>query len=81
MLFLSSDISLCTNALLFMQIWWGSVNKKMSPETFTKLKGLVVNHFNKASKIYVFDGYAGSSPVSRQRVSATIVPHIHLTRC
>mmetsp|Transcript_13323 Transcript_13323/g.23381 ORF Transcript_13323/g.23381 Transcript_13323/m.23381 type:complete len:558 (-) Transcript_13323:265-1938(-) len=49
-------------------IWWGSVNKKMSPETFTKLKGLVVNHFNKASKIYVFDGYAGSSPVSRQRV-------------
>lgn len=49
-------------------IWWGSVNKKMAPETFTKLKGLVVNHFNKASKIYVFDGYAGSSPVSRQRV-------------
>lgn len=49
-------------------IWWGSVNKKMAPETFTKLKRLVVNHFNKASKIYVFDGYAGSSPVSRQRV-------------
>ncbi len=51
-----------------MQIWWGPVNKKMSPEIFAKLKGLVVQHFNNASKIYVFDGYTGSSPVSRQRV-------------
>ena len=51
-----------------MQIWWGPVNKKMSPEIFAKLKGLVVQHFNNASKIYIFDGYTGSSPVSRQRV-------------
>lgn len=44
------------------------MNKEIEPETFDKLKSLVVQHFNNASKIYVFDGYAGSSPYSRQKV-------------
>lgn len=44
------------------------MNKEMKPETFEKLKNLVVQHFNNAPKIYVFDGYTGSSPVSRQKV-------------
>jgi len=49
-------------------VWWGPVNKEMKPETFDKLKNMVVQHFNNASKIYVFDGYTGSSPLSRQKV-------------
>ena len=45
----------------------------MKPETFDKLKGLVVQHFNNASRIYVFDGYAGSSPASRRKVVLSII--------
>jgi hypothetical protein len=63
-----------------LKVWWGPVNKEIKPEIFEKLKSRVVQHFNNASKIYIFDGYAGSSPVSRQKVSVyTASSHLSLT--
>lgn len=45
----------------------------MKPETFDKLKNLVVSHFNNASRIYVFDGFTGSSPLSKKRVGVLYI--------
>ncbi|MEL1226404.1 MAG: phosphoenolpyruvate carboxykinase (ATP) [Candidatus Neomarinimicrobiota bacterium] len=45
-------------------IWWGSVNQKISEETFNELYDQVTNFYNtnSQSKTYVFDGFAGADP-------------------
>jgi phosphoenolpyruvate carboxykinase (ATP) len=50
------------------EIWWGPVNRPMKSATYDKLNAKVVNHYNQAKKIYVFDGYSGANPVSRKKV-------------
>lgn len=50
------------------EIWWGSVNRPMKQETFQRLNTSVAEHFSKAKKIYIFDGYSGANEASRKRV-------------
>lgn len=50
------------------KIWWGSVNKPMEPQVFDELYGKVTEHYSKAPKMYVFDGYCGANPKSRKKV-------------
>ena len=37
-------------------IWWGNVNKPISPEVFNNLFNKAVSHFNNLEECYVFDG-------------------------
>lgn len=41
-------------------IWWGKINRPMTPQVYNKLYNKVIDHFNQAKKIYVFDGYSGA---------------------
>ncbi len=45
-------------------IWWGSVNQKMSEATFDKLLAKVAGGFE-GKKAYIFDGFAGADPAYR----------------
>jgi phosphoenolpyruvate carboxykinase (ATP) len=49
-------------------IWWGNINKPMTPQVYSKLYNLVLNHYQTAKKIYIFDGYSGANPNSRIKV-------------
>ena len=49
-------------------IWWGNVNKPISPEIFNNLFNKAVSHFNNLEECYVFDGYCGANPNSQKKV-------------
>ena len=49
-------------------IWWGNVNKPISPEIFDDLYTKAVSHFNSLDECYLFDGYCGASLKSQKRV-------------
>ena len=38
-------------------IWWGNVNKPISPEIFDDLYTKAISHFNSLDECYLFDGY------------------------
>ncbi|KAJ2794962.1 Protein kinase C-like 1, partial [Coemansia furcata] len=40
-------------------VWWGPVNKKLSPKSFSANYERAVNYLNTRDRRYVFDGYAG----------------------
>ena len=42
-------------------IWWGEVNRPISPESFDRLYEKVTAHL-KGKTLYVFDGFAGADP-------------------
>ena len=42
-------------------LWWGSVNKKVSEEIFDELYGKVTD-FLSGKPVYVFEGFAGAEP-------------------
>mmetsp|Transcript_12917 Transcript_12917/g.14960 ORF Transcript_12917/g.14960 Transcript_12917/m.14960 type:complete len:564 (+) Transcript_12917:161-1852(+) len=50
------------------KIWWGDINQPTTPEVFDELYEKVVEHYNEAEKMYIFDGYCGANPVSRKDV-------------
>lgn len=47
---------------------WGAVNQPMKEEVFNELKAACLDHYNKASKAYVLDGFCGANPASRKNV-------------
>lgn len=49
-------------------IWWGNVNKPISPDIFNNLFNKAVSHFNNLEECYVFDGYCGANPNSQKKV-------------
>lgn len=49
-------------------IWWGDVNKSISPKIFDDLYKKSIDHFNKIDNIYIFDGYCGASETSKKKV-------------
>lgn len=49
-------------------IWWGPVNRGITPMAFDELYNLSVAHINSLDKIYMFDGYTGANPKSRKKV-------------
>jgi phosphoenolpyruvate carboxykinase (ATP) len=49
------------------EIWWGSVNRPISPETFDRLHQKVADYLSDR-ELYVFDGFAGADPEHRLAV-------------
>lgn len=50
-------------------IWWGNVNQPMDASSFDALYDKVIGHYNdKATQMYVFDGYCGANAASRKNV-------------
>ncbi|PGH35560.1 phosphoenolpyruvate carboxykinase [ATP] [[Emmonsia] crescens] len=52
-------------------IWWGPVNKPMSPEVWRINRERAVDYLNTRNRIYVIDGYAGWD--ERYRISVRVV--------
>lgn len=52
-------------------IWWGPVNKPMSPEVWNINRERAVDYLNTRSRIYVIDGYAGWD--ERYRINVRVV--------
>ncbi len=49
-------------------IWWGSVNMRISPESFRLNRRRAIEYLNGCSHIYVLDGYAGWDPTYRLKL-------------
>ena len=50
-------------------IWWGSVNQKISEDIFNELYNEVIRYYNSSnSKTYLFDGFAGADKEYTLRV-------------
>ena len=49
-------------------IWWGDVNKEITPGISDDLYDKSINHFNSLKECYVFDGYCGTSIKSQKNV-------------
>jgi phosphoenolpyruvate carboxykinase (ATP) len=48
-------------------IWWGSVNRPITPEAFERLRRKVADYLSDR-ELYVFDGFAGADPEYRLAV-------------
>jgi phosphoenolpyruvate carboxykinase (ATP) len=50
-------------------IWWdGKINRPMTQEVWTNLKGLVTENLSKSDKLYVVDTYCGTNQNTRLKV-------------
>jgi len=49
-------------------VWWGAINKKMSPATFSELEAKCQDYYNSLDEFYVFDGYCGANEGSRRKI-------------
>jgi len=49
-------------------IWWGSVNIKLSEQTFKINRERAIDYLNTRERLYVFDGYAGWDPAYRYKI-------------
>ncbi|DAA73407.1 TPA_exp: Uncharacterized protein A8136_4816 [Trichophyton benhamiae CBS 112371] len=52
-------------------VWWGPVNKAMSPEVWRINRERAVDYLNTRNRIYVVDGFAGWDP--RYRINVRVV--------
>merc|ERR1712232_1352000 len=52
-------------------VWWGPVNKEMSPEVWKINRERAVDYLNTRNRIYVIDGYAGWD--ERYRINVRVV--------
>ena len=49
-------------------IWWGNVNQPLNKNIFSELYYDVQQHYNNSKKVYIFDGYAGSSKKNKKKI-------------
>eukprot|EP00931_Biecheleriopsis_adriatica_P001734 TRINITY_DN1021_c0_g1_i2.p1 TRINITY_DN1021_c0_g1~~TRINITY_DN1021_c0_g1_i2.p1 ORF type:complete len:587 (-),score=132.52 TRINITY_DN1021_c0_g1_i2:78-1838(-) len=49
-------------------IWWGSVNIKLQPNTFKINRERAIDYLNTLERLYVFDGFAGWDPSYRLKI-------------
>ncbi|MCC6427223.1 MAG: phosphoenolpyruvate carboxykinase (ATP) [Phycisphaerales bacterium] len=42
------------------RIWWGKVNKPITPEVFEKALNIAIDHMNSRPRLFVFEGFAGA---------------------
>ena len=49
------------------ELWWGPVNKAVTPEVFNKLLSKAKNYLSKRD-VFIFDGFAGADPSYRLNV-------------
>ncbi|EPE07225.1 phosphoenolpyruvate carboxykinase [Ophiostoma piceae UAMH 11346] len=58
-------------------IWWGPVNKPMSPEVWKINRERAIDYLNTRSRLYVIDGYAGWDERYRIRVRVVCARAYH----
>ena len=49
-------------------LWWGKVNKPISPEIFDDLLNKAINHFNTLDNVYLYDGWCGANKKTQKHV-------------
>jgi phosphoenolpyruvate carboxykinase (ATP) len=49
-------------------VWWGTVNVKLSQETFDINRERAIDYLNTREQLYVFDGFAGWDPAHRYKI-------------
>lgn len=49
-------------------IWWGDVNRPISPDSFGQVRNQAIEHLQKSTRLYVIDGFAGWDPEFRIKV-------------
>ncbi len=49
-------------------IWWGPVNKDLSPASFAAVRSLAVKHLASQPRLFVIDGFAGWDPRHQVRI-------------
>ena len=49
-------------------MWWGDVNKPITPEIFDDLYETAIKHMNSKEKLYVADVYCGANKATRRKV-------------
>ncbi|SPN99035.1 probable PCK1 - phosphoenolpyruvate carboxykinase [Cephalotrichum gorgonifer] len=59
------------------EVWWGPVNKPMTPEVWKINRERAVDYLNTRNRIYVIDGYAGWDPKYRIRVRVVCARAYH----
>ncbi|TIA29621.1 ATP-utilizing phosphoenolpyruvate carboxykinase [Aureobasidium pullulans] len=59
------------------EIWWGPVNKEMSPDVWKINRERAVDYLNTRNRIYVIDGYAGWDERYRIRVRVVCARAYH----
>ena len=59
-------------------VWWGSVNMPVSPESFTKCRQQAIKFINGRKRVYVVDGYAGWD--HEYRVKVRVISTLGLPR-
>ncbi|KAL8334739.1 hypothetical protein RB598_009133 [Gaeumannomyces tritici] len=59
------------------EIWWGPVNKPMSPDVWKINRERAIDYLNTRSRIYVVDGYAGWDERYRIRVRVVCARAYH----
>lgn len=47
------------------QVWWGNVNRPISPANFDKALAIATEHLNAQDKLFAFEGFAGADPEHR----------------
>jgi phosphoenolpyruvate carboxykinase (ATP) len=58
-------------------IWWGSVNIPISPNTYKIVESRAVDYMSSRPRIYVQDGYAGWDPENRLKIRVISVRPYH----
>jgi ATP-dependent phosphoenolpyruvate carboxykinase len=58
-------------------VWWGSVNIKLAPETFRINRERAIDYLNIQEQLYVFDGFAGWHPSYRIKVRVVCTRAYH----
>ncbi|MFO0952372.1 MAG: phosphoenolpyruvate carboxykinase (ATP) [Isosphaeraceae bacterium] len=58
-------------------VWWGSVNIRMSPEGYRACRAEAVDFLQKRPRVYVVDGFAGWDPVYRVKVRVLCAQAYH----
>ncbi len=60
-----NDKHLEDTAEIHDKIWWGKVNRGITPEVFEKAKAIAIAHLNKQPELYTFDGFVGADVTHR----------------
>ena len=50
------------------KIWWGAVNKSMTPETFAQIKAETLNYLSQRNELYGQDLYCGADASERLQI-------------
>lgn len=49
-------------------IWWGSINMELPPESFQKNRDIATSYLSGCERVYIVDGFAGWDPDHRLKV-------------